>query len=350
MQDIAAELGLSIATVSRALRRVPGINAETRARVLRTASELGYQLPQTYRNAPLERAQLHHIGVFIETSQTHLPPAYLTGLSDASMNLNASLVVHYVKPGECEALLDPKNQPRAMSSGLLSGAVLIFWWPTEVVQDLSKHLPLVSIMHRYPGTDVDMIGIDNEGGIGLLVRHLHEQGHRKIGFVGRCAQLHWANVRFGGYVAALSALDLEYSRERVLDVSFDTLNNYEGSWAKVLPRAERLTREGVTAWICASEPGGWQLHQFLTGKKLRVPEDVSVTGFHRPNFRDPARPDLASVSASYEAIGSAALRRLLYRIQNPLETSRMILFPCDLYAGRTVARVPVRTTAEKPSL
>ena len=335
MQDIADKLELSVATVSRSLRRVPGINPETRALVLQTASELGYRASKTYQNTPLEKDKLKHIGIFIETPHSHLPPAYMTGLIDASMSLNASPVIHYVKPGECESILDPAHQPAAMRSGLLSGAILIFWWPTDVVKKLSKKMPIVSIMHKYPGTGIDMIGIDNEEGMALLVEQLYNQGHRKIGFFGRCKQLHWANVRFGGYVAALTAHGLKFNAKHVIDTSFEDAINFESDWSQYTPQAEKLTKQGVTAWICVSEPAGWNLNQYLTKQGLRVPQDVSITGFHRPTPPEPNQPDMTSVSASHEAIGAAAMRRLLHRIQNPAETSRAILFPCEPYQGQT---------------
>jgi DNA-binding LacI/PurR family transcriptional regulator len=345
MQDIAEKLGISIATVSRALRRVPGIKAETRSRVMQAASELGYRIPQSYRGNGNEhdRNVLRHVGVFIETRHNSLTHPYLTGMSEASMDLNISLAIHFVKPGECESVLDAKLQPSAMRSQLLSGIVLIFWWPPEVVRVLSAKLPVVSIMHKYPGTDVDMVGIDNEGGIELLVRELHARGHRKIAFVGRCGRLHWANTRFAGYVAALASLGMEYQPRWVVDVDFDTIATQDAGWDTYLPEVERLIGEGVTAWVCASEPAGWQLHSWLTARGIRVPEDMSITGFHRPTAQEAAHPDLTSVGASYEAIGAAALKRLHYRIHNPAETPRTVLFPCEFYPGTTISCVPNQT-------
>jgi LacI family transcriptional regulator len=340
MQDIAQKLDLSVATVSRALRRVPGINAETRGRVIQAASELGYRVSDSYRSSQLEKERLRHVGVFIETTHTNLPAGYLTGLSDASMALNASLAIHYVKPGECENILNPKFQPRAMQSGLLSGLVMIFWWPTAIVAALSKQLPVVSIMHKYPGVDTDVVGLDNQGGMDTLVRHLYAQGHRKIGFFGRNGQIHWAYARFGGYVAILTALGLEYRSDWAVDVDLDSLAGSIDPLDQYLPKVEKLIEAGVTALVCVSESAAWQLHSWLTSKGLRVPEDVSITGFHRPDVMDKHLPDLTSVGASYEAIGSAALKRLLFRVQNPAETSRMILFPAELHLGRTVAAPP----------
>jgi DNA-binding LacI/PurR family transcriptional regulator len=201
---------------------------------------------------------------------------------------------------------------------------------------LSQKLPTVSIMHKYPGTDVDMVGIDNEGGMDILVRHLYNQGHRRIAFLGRCAKLHWANARFGGYVAALSALGLEYRPDWVVDVDFDTISLLDADWSGHEARVEKLTSEGITAWVCATEPAGWMMHDWLTRRGIRVPEDVSITGFHRPAKLESSSLDLTSVGSSYEAIGAASLKRLQLRIQNPAEASRTVLFPCEFYPGSTV--------------
>jgi len=337
LHDIAKKLDLSVSTVSRALRRIPGINSKTRTRVIQAASELGYRHSESYQTGQLKKDRLSHIGVFIETKHRDLPAAYLSGLSEASLSLNASLVIHYLKPGECEKILDPQFQPRAMQSGLLSGIVMIFWWPTEIVRALSKQLPIVSINHKYPGVDIDFVGLDNEGGMDTLIRHLYEKGHRKICFFGRCSEIHWANARFGGYVAAITALGLEYRPDFVVDVDFASLTDPHCILDEHTPRVEQLVRDGVTAFVCVSETAGWQLHSRVTSLGLRVPEDVSITGFHRSDVMEKQMPNLTSVTASYESIGSAALKRLLFRIQNPAETSRMILFPSELYPGSTVA-------------
>ena len=97
-------------------------------------------------------------------------------------------------------------------------------------------MPTVSIAHRYPGVDIDCVSIDNQAGIELLVRHLEKLGHRKIGFFGRCRDVHWATVRFGAYVAALTNMGAEYRPGWVVDVDFDTLTRsrtwfvYASTW------------------------------------------------------------------------------------------------------------------------
>lgn len=342
MQKIADRLNLSVATVSRALRRVPGIKADTRARVTEMAVQMGYQLPKSYKSAPMEDKQLHHVGVLVATPSFESAPPYITGLTDAAMSLNASLVVHYERPENCERLLNPNYQPRAMSNGLLSGLILIFHWPAEVVHELSSQMPTVSIAHRYPEVDVDTVGIDNQGGIELLMAHLHRLGHRRIGFLGRSGEIVWARARFGAYVASLTDLGLPYRPEWIIDVDVQTLRDQDVKWDSHAREVERLVREqGVTAWICVAEPAARRLQVGLAARGLQVPEDVSITGFHRHAAAAlPGEVQLTSVTASYQAIGAAALKRLLYRIANPVEATRMIFFRSELYPGSTVGPPP----------
>ena len=227
-----------------------------------------------------------------------------------------------------------------MSAGLLSGLILVYRWPVEIVKALTKSMPSVSIAHKYAGVDIDVLSIDNQGGVELLMNRLHGLGHRRIGFFGRCGSLYWSSARFGAYVTAMTSLGLTYRPEWVVDVDLERLTNPELSWSEYCEKGREIVRDGVTAWICASEPAGWALMDCLQAEGIRVPEDVSVVGFHAPDQPMAGKPLLTSVKASYEAIGAAALRRVLYRVQNPAESNRSILFPCELQIGRSTAPPP----------
>lgn len=342
MRTIAQQLNISVATVSRALRRVPGTNAETRAKVFEAAAQLGYRVPQSYRSQDLQNKELNHVGVLIQMPQSQgVAPHYLVGMSEASMGLNASLMVHYVNPADCAKILDAKSQPRAMQAGMLSGLIFVFRWPTEVVKELSQRHPSVSIMYRYPGVDIDTIGVDNFGGAEKLVEHLHGLGHRRIGFFGFCSDLQWSLRRFGGYAASLTKFGLELNPDWVISTdSASSLTDLNSGVDELLTRAELLTRKDkVTAWIGASETVGQKLYFWMTSKGLRIPEDVSITGFHRDESNS-KQPALTSVISSYQAIGASALKRLLLRVQNRAESIRDIIFPFELFRGETAGAPP----------
>jgi DNA-binding LacI/PurR family transcriptional regulator len=340
MRDIAKHLRFSVSTVSRSLRRAPGVNAKTRARVLQAADRMGYRAVRSYCTAPLETKKLHHVGVLVATSQYWFASSYITGVSDASIQLNASLVIHYSKPEQCEHILNPECQPPAMRMGLVAGLILAYHWPEHVVSKLAETFPIVSIIHTYPDVDHDLIGLDDHRGVETIVRHLYSLGHRKIGFLGRCREVEYATRRFGAYVSALAKQGIEYRPDWVIDVDENRLIDPNPKLDLHIGSVTKLVHEDVRAWICATETVGWELHASLAAQNFRIPEDVSIAGFHRPEGMTPWGPDLPSVSASYEAMGAAALKRLMYRMQNPAESTRTILFPPVLYPGKTSAPPP----------
>ena len=93
-------------------------------------------------------------------------------------------------------------QPRALASGQVDGIVLIHRWPMEIPRALRKKVPVVSIIHDYPGTDVDVVSTDDRGGMYLLVGHLAAAKYRRIGFFGLCPEMTWSSSRFAGFVDA----------------------------------------------------------------------------------------------------------------------------------------------------
>src|SRR5271170_3302357 len=217
---IAKQLDLAPATVSRALHQKPGINPETRERVHKLASKLGYSLRP--RNKSSSYTAADYLGVLVQTPKSHWAQfRYLVSMSDAAARLNTSLIVHYVGFGECTAMLNPDRQPSAMRDGRVKGVCLIHRWPYEVVEELSKRFACVSIMHSYPGLTVDVIELDHRSAMNQLVKHLHSLGHRRIGFFGYSTDLSWSGARFAGYAETLMKLGLEYNQKWVIPIQVD---------------------------------------------------------------------------------------------------------------------------------
>jgi LacI family transcriptional regulator len=97
-----------------------------------------------------------------------------------------------------------------------------------------------------------------------------------------------------------------------------------------------LREESVTAWICAADHQAYQLMLDLNTRGVRVPEDCSITGF------DGIEPPLSlkpvtSLRVPNETIGSAALARLINRIEHPKAHQRKILVETQFVAGATIA-------------
>lgn len=331
---VAKKTGVSISTVSRALRNAEGIHPETRALVVKAAEAIGYELPQ---NRIEINSRPHQIMALAQCSTPVSDQHYLAGMSRASIALNLSILSHHVRDEDCASVLDPKRQPTAMRSGLVDGIVLIHRWPPDVAAKLSAKWPCVSIVHHYTDAKIDQIGIDDRGGALALISHLHATGHRNIGFFGLCKDMSWACARFAAYVESLVRLDLHFNEKNVVPISLGEAQSPmvfdANGWSELVMKR---TKAGVDAWISASSATGFTLLRFLTGKGVRVPDDVSVASFHSASA--PAPPDLlpmTSTAVSDEELGASALRRLVQRFQYPDQSQRAILIPATLVVGET---------------
>jgi len=343
---IAETLQLSQGTVSRALRNRPGIRPEVRMKVLEVASQLGYQLPSGNQDDLLDTDRGHFIGILLHAphDRWRSRDGFLSGISAMAPTLDASLVLHHVNTIECESVLLPENQPPVMRRGYMKGLVLIFRWPHKVVQELSQRFACVSVQHEYAGLPIDVVGANHVQAMQDLAKHLYALGHRQIGFVGRCNELSWSRSRFAGYVDALCQHGLEYSPERVIDVATMDLEGYErpiDPWAKHIDRIIAQMNKGVRAWMCSSDFVGYAVCRGLMNRGIRIPEDVSITGFdaiREPSFGCPL---LTASAVPQHAMGAAALKVVISRLRRPHEPSHT-LFGCSLRVGASTGPAPAK--------
>lgn len=337
---IARQLNLAPGTVSRALRHQPGIKPETRERILKLAAELGYTIkPRGKSNTGGDKNGCY-LGVLVQSPESALTHSrYLVSLSEAAAGMNVTLIVHHVLFSECAGILNADKQPAAMRDGRVRGLVLVHRWPEQVVAELSKKFPCVSIVHFYPSQRLDLIDMDHRDGMNQLTEHLYSMGHRRIGFFGRCAEVSWSRARYAGYVEAMTKLNLPVDPQWTISLPGDCFDQRALPPAAAAAAVEQA-RSGVTAWMATNEWAGQALVQAFRGAGLRVPEDVSVTGFDNSDvIRNPVIR-LTSVGVSLTSIGTAAIRRLYGRLANPEDPWQSTLFRVELVPGESTGQCP----------
>ena len=317
---IAQKLGISRSTACRALRNANDVGLETRLRVVQTARELGYVVPQ--RSGPADAPKGHQVMVLSQCGEYGPDQGYMAGMSRSSIPLNLVLLTHHLSGDECMKIVEAENQPVAMQQGMVDGLVFLHRWPTEVVAKLSAKTPSVSVIHYYSQGNGDFVGIDNRFGMELIVNHLVRGGHRKIGFFGLYDQMSWARSRYCGFIEALRMAGLPFVPESVLEMEQSgQIPNEEypdNGWKeKVLARM----KTGVDAWVCSSEGIGWELCRFLLSRgcrRDRISSQIHAGAqgsAHADNDRNPRRgtrsgrpPDVGTpvrIPAGSKAIAAA---------------------------------------------
>ncbi len=322
---------------------MPGIHPATRARVMKEADSLGYVAPRKKN----DEAPIHPRNILTLTLGANEPPSsYLAGMSQAALPFNFSLLSHVASESESYNILNPKYQPPSLRMGLVAGIILIYKWPEEVVKELSRKWPTVSIVLHYPDLPIDVIGIDHVGGIFSLVKHLREAGYERIGFAGLMPEHSWMRSRFAAYAEAMLAFGLPFNFEDVVPSSnplamLTAQSRDKKAFEKVIEKIEK----GVRAWVCASDVIANSLCAELIQRGYRIPQDVAITGFHRRQFPSESLPQLTTTEMRDDLVGAAALRRLAYRLDHREDTPRLILLPCKFFQGETTPH-PKEKSAE----
>ena len=346
LEDIAKSLGIAVSTVSRALRELPGIHPTTRAQIMQRAEAMGYVPPRKRKG---ESPQPRNI-LLLTLGADESPPGYLAGMSRVSPAFNFSLQSHVSSREDSWKVLDPKYQPPALKMGLVAGIILIYQWPDEVVRELSRKFPTVSIVIHYPESPVDVIGLDHISGMFPLVRHLKQTGHERIGFFGLKPDISWVRSRFAAYCEAMVAFGLRLNFDDVVQVSnAQPITSFPHLDEEAFETVIAKIGQGIRAWVCPNDVIGNSFCAGLIRRGIRVPEDVAITGFHRRPYPWAHLPHLTTTEVKDDLLGEAAIQRIAHRLSHPTESPRLILMPCKFLQGETTFPEKGTPAAAKPT-
>lgn len=335
-QELARRLNLSQTTVSRSLANHPAINPETKAMVMEAAAKLGYKQRIHRRKVPVHGQQIV-LGVIISTQKDWSGPPetfqeILQGIADKSSLHTTTLDIISHEPSDKSGKLLIQ---RIRNSGW-KGCILIYPLNIGIVRDLSRMVSCVSIVENYRQNQIDCIDVDQADGILTIVRHLKEQGHRKIGFVSWCYDVEtpWVTHRYASYVAGLVSCGMEPDSRYCINVR-------QGERLDRIQIGERVAqwiREGVTAVVCPADHQAYTLMDSLAELGYRVPEDISLTGFD--GIPPPGgAAQICTVKVPNEELGRSAVHQLLRRIEQPGAPRRHILVDGKVLQGASVRNI-----------
>lgn len=339
-QLLAQRLNLSRATVSRSLANHPAISTETRQKVHDLAEKLGYQMSPGRLGRRGKKSRSLTVGVLVGIPAGNVVmapfPYILKGIQERAEVEHVTIDVRYQAPADFDTDASRQVMARHIRGNDWRGVILIHPFPEPAVAMISKRISTVSVLESYNEPGIDIIDTDDAPAILDLVLRLSAAGHRRIGFVSWTYPVggHWVARRFSGYVEALFYQGLEFRPEWVINVHKNS--------PRLLPPEVSATvakihaRDKVTAWVCAADHQAYQLAQDLSARGLRVPEDCSITGFDGLD-PSPGHKRVTSMRVPHEQIGSAAVTRLVNRMQHPTAPRRKILVEAQYVAGQTIA-------------
>ena len=335
INDVAREVGLSTATVSRALRDLPGVSHETRARVVEAANRLGYIASPAA--SVLAGGQTRTVAIVAPYATRWYFATVIEG-AEAVLRENAYDVLLYSLGGDRAA------RRRVLESHLLGkrvdGVLIVGIELTAQERHwLTTHAPPLSLVGTaMPGSP--SVRIDDSEAARLGVRHLLSLGHRKIGYVGGSdtepLDFTTPRARLASYRDSLVAAGIG------LRDDYETYGHFTIEGGIAAGRELLTLPERPTAVMCASDEMALGVLSAARDLGLAVPEDVSVAGIDDHVLA--GYVGLTTVRQPVSEQGELAARELLElvthrRAAHPRTASDIVL-PVELVVRSTTAPPP----------
>ena len=299
IKEIAKELGLSTSTVSKALNNATDVSTTTRERVNSYARAAGFSLHSG--------SQQKRICILFENMDSHsnfqVGYPVLTGFQQAANAYHYEVVVEHCTDTDAPDLKELCRENKFCALMILGTKL-----SSSIMKELETvDIPLMLMDSYVKNPKVSSISSDNINSVADIVSHLIKLGHRKIGFLGGDKASIVTRERFAGYVIGLMESDIEYNSDYV----------YYGNYTEESGReaAEFFVKKEVTAIVCASDLIAIGLISGLKTHGIRVPEDVSVSGFDDLDIARYFSPSLTTVHQDFISLGLNAFTLLRQAIK-----------------------------------
>ena len=302
--DVAAQAGVSIATVSHVLSGRRPVAEQTRRRVQEVIDEMGYRPSAIARSMVTQRT--HTVALIIPDITNPFYPAVARGLQDA---LSAAGYFTYVVSTDG----DPEKERQIvehMITRRVDGIGFAGYYKhfRDVEPAVVAGIPVVLLGSRTPRPGIDTVSIDDVGAGAIATQHLIDQGYRRIGFITGPAGQGPPSERVAGHLHTLAENDVAAAPELVVRTQFNRDGGREGM-RRLLDLPER-----PRAVICTNDLVAIGALDTLREAKLRCPDDVAVIGFDDIEAASFVSPPLTTVRIPARDEGDACGRLLLHRL------------------------------------
>jgi DNA-binding LacI/PurR family transcriptional regulator len=333
LADIAAQAGVSEATVSRVLNSKPGVAEGTRQAVLTALDVLGYERPSRLRQ---KAAGL--VGLVVPELANPIFPAFAQVIENALAQHGYTPILCTQTPG---GIHEDDYTEMLLERGV-SGIIFVSGLHADTTADPSRYtrlrerrLPIVFVNGYLEGVDAPFISNDDVTSMELAVRHLVALGHRRIGLALGPERFMPVVRKVTGFRAAMSAqLGIE-DVDRLVEYSMFSV---EGGAAA----AGRLLDAGCTALVCGSDLMALGAVRAVRERGLQVPRDVSVVGYDDSLLVGFTDPPLTTVRQSVQAMGAAAVRALLDEVSGVPAPRAEYVFRPELVVRASTGAAPRR--------
>ena len=308
LNDIAQKLGVSIITVSKALRGHPDISHNTAELIKKTAEELGYSPNFMARNLAARKSNT--IGVVLPQIAHHFFSSIMDHIySYARMNNYEVFLTVSQENAEMQ-----KKQIQTLLSMRVDGIIISISQDTEdfgiFEAATSRQVPLV-FMDRIPNlNNCNTVTVDDRGGAYKVIDHAIKLGYKKIGHFAGYTNINIGRERMLGFRQAMSDHGLEINYDWIVEGDFGEKSGYD-SFMKLYH--EKNLPDLILA---VTYPVAIGIYMAAQEVGMKIPDDIDLICFGNSQVQNFLSPPLSCVNQPTEQLAVKSMELLLDNIDN----------------------------------
>lgn len=330
LKDLAAELGVSISTVSRALKDSPEVSCEMRERIKALARQRNYR-PNPFAMSLLKNSP-RLIGILVPDLVTHFYASIISGISDVARTQGYSVIItssyeQYELERQCiENLLNIRVEGIIACLSQETTDYAHF----EALE--ARNVPLVFFDRICLPKKFSSVVADNTESAREATLHLLTTGARRVGFMGGSNHLEIVKQRKHGYLEALRHCRLPIEKELVV---CEKMTYEEGREA-----ARRLLAlpQRPDAILAMNDTLAFAAMKEIKKQGLRIPQDVALIGYTDEQHSNYVEPSLTAVTHQTYRMGEAVCQLLLNHLKRQ-EPSVQVVVPTHLVIRESSIKV-----------
>ena len=327
MRDIAAEIGVSTVTVSKALTGREGVSDQMRERIKQKAAEMGYRYNSVAK--AMKEGENGSIGILVADRFFEDNSFYNKLYRNLVLKLNEAGYFGVLE------ILSRENEeqlrlPNMINSSRIDGIIVMGQISEEYLTELNgTDIPQVLLDFYAERPGMESIISDGIHGSCCLTDYLIEMGHRDICFVGSIYATSSIMDRYIGFYKSMLQHGIPCSADDVIE----DRDRYGRFIELALP--DRMP----TAFVCNCDQVAYLLVQRLKDMGYRVPEDVSVVGFDDYIYSTLSDPKLTTYRVNMEEMAKAAVSVVSKKLKNPSYAKGRTVVDGDIVIRDSVKRI-----------
>lgn len=321
INDIAKELKIAVATVSRALNDHPAVKDSTRKAVKQTAKRLNYQ-PNTIA-ASLRSGRSKIIGVLIPSAEINFFGSVIHGIEKVMSNNGYNVLIYqsnelyeFEKKG-IETFL--RSRVEGVLASISKETINLDHY--EVLK--RRNVPLILFDRANDSLGVPSVVVDDYRGAFAATSHLIQQGCKKIAHIGGQQHVTIFNQRLRGYIDALNVHNIPVKDDLIV---YGKVSIQSGKECM-----QYLLNHELDAVFAVEDFTALGAIQAIKAAGKKIPYDIAIAGFANEAFGEYITPSLTTVNQQTDRMGEEAAK-LFFEIINSknsaaVNTRKLVLEP-----------------------